>query len=287
MIQWFPANGGIAKSFSISYLTRRWVLAAGLIILVVVAMGFLSLVSRAGAAREMAQLRQTNGLLAAELEIVDDLNRGLVREMDNLTLVEQRFRVAAGLPVLSDDMYAVGIGGAGTVKAADSDVHALLRRARLLTASLSESSRTLEENRLAHVDLPIIYPAAHPSSWISSGYSNDRMHPTLNIRQPHRAVDIVAPPGSSVWATGGGRVVFAGRRGTMGNFVEIDHGNGWISRYGHLDRILVGHGQEVNRWDPVGTIGNTGRTTGYHLHYEIEQDGIARNPALFFYDDEY
>jgi murein DD-endopeptidase MepM/ murein hydrolase activator NlpD len=97
----------------------------------------------------------------------------------------------------------------------------------------------------------------------------------------HPGLDFGAPRGSEVMATAPGRVIEAGRSGPYGNLVEIDHGMGVITRYGHLKAILVEKGEEVELRQPIGVIGSTGRSTGRHLHYEVRVDEIAFDPARF------
>lgn len=97
----------------------------------------------------------------------------------------------------------------------------------------------------------------------------------------HPGLDFGAPRGSEVMATAPGRVIRAGRSGPYGNLVEIDHGMGVITRYGHLKTVLVEAGEEVDVRQPIGVIGSTGRSTGRHLHYEIRVDEIAFDPARF------
>ena len=87
--------------------------------------------------------------------------------------------------------------------------------------------------------------------------------------------------GSTVKATGAGRVVHAGPMGGYGDMVEVDHGNGLATRYGHLSEILVTEGQEVEAGAPLGRLGSTGRSTGPHLHYEVRVDGEPVDPTRY------
>ncbi|HQP97032.1 MAG TPA: LysM peptidoglycan-binding domain-containing M23 family metallopeptidase [bacterium] len=115
------------------------------------------------------------------------------------------------------------------------------------------------------------------SGEITSGFGM-RIHPLDHVPHFHYGLDIAAPAGTPVSATGAGVVAFAGQRGGYGNCVDIDHGNGWLTRYAHLERVLVGVGQEITGGDRIGNVGSTGRTTGPHLHLEIHQNGRRINP---------
>jgi murein DD-endopeptidase MepM/ murein hydrolase activator NlpD len=97
----------------------------------------------------------------------------------------------------------------------------------------------------------------------------------------HSGMDFRAISGSSVHATANGTVTEAGYNGGYGNMVEIDHGNGLSTRYGHMSQILVTVGQKISIGDIVGKVGSTGRSTGPHLHYEVRRNGSAINPAGF------
>lgn len=115
---------------------------------------------------------------------------------------------------------------------------------------------------------------------ISSGYGS-RKDPVNGRKAQHRAVDFAAPTGSSIYATAPGKVVFAGWRGRYGRTVEIDHGHGIRTRYAHLRKILVKAGQEVDHRQKIGLVGNSGRSTGPHVHYEVRYKNQARNPMKF------
>ena len=127
---------------------------------------------------------------------------------------------------------------------------------------------------------PIIWPA---DGWISAGYGY-RTDPFNGRRDFHPAVDISTNKGSPVYATGTGRVVSASRNGGYGNLVEIDHGFGLLTRYGHLSEFSVAVGDTVVRGDVIGRVGNTGRATGHHVHYEVWVNGRTLNPRKLLLD---
>jgi murein DD-endopeptidase MepM/ murein hydrolase activator NlpD len=97
----------------------------------------------------------------------------------------------------------------------------------------------------------------------------------------HTGIDFRAPTGQPARATAGGKVVSAGYEGGYGNLVEIDHGGGITTRFAHLSKIGVKKGQAIAKGDVVGNTGNTGRSTGPHLHYEIRVNGRAIDPMTF------
>jgi murein DD-endopeptidase MepM/ murein hydrolase activator NlpD len=114
------------------------------------------------------------------------------------------------------------------------------------------------------------------------GYRSDPMTHGPGI---HQGVDIAASPGQPVHASAEGIVVRAGEVTGLGLAVYVAHAYGISTRYGHLSHVDVQPGQRVHRGDVVGRVGNTGRSTGYHLHYEVRVDGAAVNPLGYILDD--
>ncbi|WJH40096.1 M23 family metallopeptidase [Aliirhizobium terrae] len=136
----------------------------------------------------------------------------------------------------------------------------------------------LESVRETARDLPFSNPA--PGHGISSRFGN-RMDPFLGRLALHAGIDFQARTGDDVKSTGAGTVVAAGPSGGYGNMVEIDHGHGISTRYGHMSRILVSVGDKVETGDVVGRAGSTGRSTGPHVHYEVRRNGMAVDPMRF------
>lgn len=115
---------------------------------------------------------------------------------------------------------------------------------------------------------------------ISSGFGL-REDPINGSLRTHSGVDLPSAAGTPVEAMAAGRVIYSGWMGGYGNLVEIDHGGGLVTRYGHLSRIIVSHGQLVGAHATLGLVGSTGRSTGNHLHFEVRIDGRAVNPHGF------
>ncbi len=103
----------------------------------------------------------------------------------------------------------------------------------------------------------------------------------MGTRRLHEGVDFAGPVGTPLVAAADGVVTFAGRRGAYGNMIEIRHAMGYTTRYAHLSRIRVTRGESVSRGDRIGDMGNTGRSTGSHLHYEVRLNGTPINPMTF------
>ncbi|MDE0311971.1 MAG: M23 family metallopeptidase, partial [Caldilineaceae bacterium] len=108
-------------------------------------------------------------------------------------------------------------------------------------------------------------------------------HITQQFWHGHRAIDVGARAGAPIVAADSGYVIKAshGWNGGYGRMVMIDHGNGFVSLYAHMNTVYVRQGENVAKGEQLGTVGNTGRSTGPHLHFEIRQNGAARNPFYF------
>ncbi len=160
------------------------------------------------------------------------------------------------------------------------DLDTLAQDADAQTASLKELEAHLEAQRVQLASTPSIWPVR---GWLTSDFGS-RFSPFTETTQMHEGLDIAGPIGTPVKAPAAGVVVRAGANGSYGNFVAIDHGYGVQTRYGHLSSIQVKVGQRVKRHEQVATLGNTGRSTGPHLHYEVRVNGVPINPAKYILD---
>jgi murein DD-endopeptidase MepM/ murein hydrolase activator NlpD len=126
--------------------------------------------------------------------------------------------------------------------------------------------------------IPSILPTI---GWLSSGYTLARYHPILHVSRPHDGLDIAAPMGAPVVAPAAGVVVAIDSQGGYGLLVAVDHGHGVVTRYAHLSRVHVRVGQTVTRGQLLANVGNSGLSTGPHLHYEIRVGGTVVDPLRF------
>jgi murein DD-endopeptidase MepM/ murein hydrolase activator NlpD len=113
---------------------------------------------------------------------------------------------------------------------------------------------------------------------VSSDFNPKRLHPLFKTVRPHNGIDYAAPRGTPVYAAGNGKIVTAGYSNANGNYVVIQHGGKYATKYLHLDRLRVKSGQSVKQGQVIGGVGSTGYATGPHLHYEFLVDGAHRNP---------
>ncbi|MFH1453204.1 MAG: M23 family metallopeptidase, partial [Armatimonadota bacterium] len=126
--------------------------------------------------------------------------------------------------------------------------------------------------------------SAIPSRWPADGYVSSeygwRTHPLYGGSHFHTGIDIIAPYGSSLYATASGVVIKSGYDGGYGYTVEIDHGNGYRTLYAHCSSILAGYGQRGDKGQAIARIGSSGTATGAHVHYEVKRSGERTNPRI-------
>ena len=134
--------------------------------------------------------------------------------------------------------------------------------------------------------LPAIQPVSNKQlNRIASGFGM-RIDPVYGTPKMHRGLDFTAPQGTPIYATGDGVIITAGNSGDgYGNHVEINHGYGYVTLYGHMVRVKVRSGQKVKRGEIIGWVGSTGKSTGPHCHYEVSINGANVNPVYFFSND--
>ena len=134
-------------------------------------------------------------------------------------------------------------------------------------------------------NIPAIQPVMNKDlKRIASGYGM-RIDPVYHVRKFHQGMDFTAPTGTDIYATGNAKVVFSGWKQGYGNTVILDHGFGYQTLYAHLFKSLVREGQRVRRYDVIALVGNTGKSTGPHLHYEVRLHGKPVDPRNYYFYD--
>lgn len=223
--------------------------------------------------KENDELRQVNQTFEASIQ----------KLQDQLTSYEDRTRdlaIAAGVESLGDGIEA-GIGGGAPDEASFMDLPNIQARAALLDGALDTVEDRLEQRMRWISSTPAITPVR---GILTSGFGY-RADPMTHGRGNHQGIDIAAAYGLPVHASGDGLVLEAGEQGGLGKAVFIAHGYGLTTRYGHMSAITVRPGQRIKRGDVIGKVGNTGRSTGPHLHYEVRVDGEPLNPIGYMLDN--
>jgi hypothetical protein len=216
-----------------------------------------------------------------------------IQERDNTI-----YRVIFEAEPIPPSIREAGFGGVDRYKGLrdyyNSDmIIGLTKKVDQLSKQLYVQSKSFDEvwnlvknkaNMLASI--PAIQPVANKDlTRVASGYGM-RMHPIYKTEKMHTGMDFTSPVGTEVYATGNGVVnkVEMNGRG-YGNNVIIDHGFGYETLYGHLSKIKVKSGQKVSRGDLIGYVGNTGTSSGPHLHYEVRKGNNPVNPVSYYYND--
>jgi len=284
------------KQYSLSSRLLRILVGGGLVTALIL-IGYTVTIGVDGYARlQSAQLDTRNTVLQDELRQFQTRVDHLESTLNRIAQNDARFRSIAGLESIDSEVLQAGVGGPGLVGPeahslwtidpsisenlfeVSYDLSQLERRARLLSSSLAEATDSV----LAHRDLLESTPSILPTpGWLSSSYSESRMHPIHNRPLPHPGVDISAPRGTSIYAAAKGRVIRAGWVVGYGLTIEIDHGFGYVTLYGHASELVASQDEEVQRGDVIARVGSTGIATSPHLHYEVRVQGIAQNPANF------
>lgn len=264
----------------------RWTAAAAGVASLVLGVALLHYVAIAVEVHELRRLRAENAALSEKTaEYEQNVGKlqakvvGLQRMVDKLGIMAG---VESALPTGS-----AGVGGTlGSETVAPSlDPSFSLRRMDLSVSDLAKRSQKLEsfykDQRALLASTPSIWPVR---GYLSTSFGT-RNDPFTGQRDFHSGIDISTPSGTKVAAPGDGVVVACEVKGGYGNSILIDHGHGIITRYAHLEGYNVKPGQRVRRGDVIGFVGNTGRSTAPHLHYEVWVRDQAQNPIHFILDE--
>jgi murein DD-endopeptidase MepM/ murein hydrolase activator NlpD len=240
-------------------------------------------------------LARENAALTTELSSIQGRVNSLEGRLSELADIDQRARLMAGLEPIDSEVLQAGVGGPRTSSPESSplwvvdstlsksafavryDLNALERRADLLITTMGEAADSLAARR----DVIEAYPSILPTAGIiTSGFSRSRLHPIHHEELPHEGIDIAAVTGTPIRAAAKGVVTFSGRESGYGLMVEIDHGYGYTTRYGHASQLKVRVGQQIKRGDLIALVGNTGIATASHLHYEVRESGKPVDPRV-------
>lgn len=296
-------SGGIFKKLS---LTRAGLLFAGGIATIVLLLTGYILTDYLILRHQAATVSHLTNAITSQEEKLNSQQQQISRfarqinalKSDLLALgdFEEKIRIIANIEktTASETAGAVGLGGSipedvnpglspgGTPNSLLRELHSQLNT--LDTALLEQKQNFssllnyLEDKRRLLASTPAIRPLN--GGWVTSRFAY-RKSPFTGRREFHHGLDIAAREGTPLIATADGKVIYSGRKGALGNCVIIDHGHGMITRYGHMQKCLKKRGDTVEREEIVGTVGNTGMSTGPHLHYEVRINGIPVNPEKY------
>lgn len=270
---------------------------------VVALLGISASVHYFGVAKEASEnrtLREENVQLKGQLKSLRERIDHIGTTLDRVERFDQKLR---SITLFSDPQRNLALGPTeaepGTQVPPSEDnpyaklstsesPNALSSRLDKLAADAARQEQSLQELQ-AYFHDQRSFLASTPSTWPTRGWVTSdfgsRLDPYTAEKVMHTGLDIAAPHGKEVIAPAQGTVVFAAAEGGYGNVLVIDHGYGIKTRYAHLSAIRVKPGEKVARGQLVAAVGNTGRSTGPHLHYEVRVNGLPENPRRFILDE--
>ena len=291
-IQFIDSEEDVTRTVRLSLRSLRLIAVGAGAAVVVLAVGAVlsiyTLMAGEMHASETAQLREANRIQQEQILQVSKRASALQQDLDQLRRAEDGLRAIVGAPPAAADESVQE----GTVSPTGGEQHTPS------TADLSEALEMIEERlgtRRSSIDLlaetmrrefpgAASYasdsaPHTMPSIWPAAGYVSSPYGLRFGGTEFHQGIDIAADMGTPIVATADGIVTAAGWNGGYGNMVDVDHGGGIVTRYGHASALAVTVGQQVRRGEVIAYVGSTGRSTGPHVHYEVRVDGQPVNPA--------
>jgi len=240
--------------------------------------------------REIENMELNYGLLNKKMSQVEQVLEG-IQHRDN-----EIYRLYFETNPIPEEQRKAGFGGVNRYKSLEGfensdmiidvskNMDILSKQLYIQSKSLDEIINLAEDKEKLLAGIPAIQPIRKEDlSRMASGYGW-RSDPFTKARKKHNGMDFTAPTGTPIYATGNGKVKRADNTASgFGQHIEIDHGYGYKTIYAHLSKYNVKRGQNVSRGDLIGFVGNTGRSVGPHLHYEVHKNGRPINPINFYY----
>lgn len=242
---------------------------------------------------ELERLKKANRLQTVHIQSFANEIDSLESQIARLKLFDKKLRIIANLEKPGETDQTLGIGGSldqeershlvfntkqdVLIKRIHSDLEQLKVESSLQEHSLQELYEFLQDQKSLLASIPTIWPVR---GWLTSGFGY-RKSPFTSLREFHKGIDIGTRLNTPIIAPAEGVVTYVGRKGGFGKLIVINHGYGITTRYAHLSKALIKTGQKVKRGETIANVGNTGRSTGPHLHYEVRVGGVPVNPKNY------
>lgn len=262
------------------------------LVFVVIAFNFFGSPKERMQKRELEYLKLQYQILSDRLESMQNLLADMQERDDNI------YRVIFEADPIPSTVRKAGYGGVDRYEnlAGYNNSELVVNTAKQLDRIASQlyvQSKSFDEvfdlakNKAEMLSsIPAIQPVKNTDLRRISSYFGVRTDPFYKVNKFHQGVDFSAPVGTEVFATGDGKVTRLEKsKWGYGNTIEIDHGFGYVTKYGHLHEFKIRKGDKVKRGQLIATIGNTGKSTAPHLHYEVHKNDKAVNPIHFFFND--
>ena len=285
---YMPIGGSALKEYRLTS-GRLILIAASIVLCIVIVVSALTTLTLTVIPNlKIKSLTVENEQLLAQINTAYDRVKSLEVEIESLAENDEHIRLMVDLPLINQETRLAGIGGALPAEGIDPglDLHTFLdqleRQIEIQKKSYPEIVRKFEENIDLVAHTPAICPLNNPRITSRFGYRKD---PFTGRIKPHKGLDFGARRGTSVTATADGVVVDAKRIPNFGKTIVIDHGFGYETVYGHLQTFKVRPGSKVKRGQIIGTVGNTGRSTAPHLHYEVRVNKEQVDPLDYMFEE--
>lgn len=274
------------KNRTLNYVVNGILLAGGILLAVLVVVYFVynlvTFTRRRVDASRLAQLRTENEMVRREIARIERDLDDITGFVDSLDMVDRELRMHTALEPIRTRLNGVTADVAPGVEDADlaQTLNELLARAEQQSRVFADLSRYADADRARREHTPSVIPV---QGWFMAGFG-PRLDPFTGLVKMHEGIDIAAPVGTPIVAPANGTVAFVGDRGGFGLTLEIDHGYRCVTVYCHCQQIVVTEGQTVQRGQTIAYVGNTGKSTGPHLHYEVRVQNEPRDPLYFMLD---
>jgi murein DD-endopeptidase MepM/ murein hydrolase activator NlpD len=274
------------RKIQVSVRLAKWAISVVAVVVLGVSGVLAHYTKMAADVRELRRLKEENLALLTKTQEYEQSAGKLQVKVQQLQNIVTKLGVMAGLEHSLPEASQAGVGGVTGLEASapSIDPGRLAAMEQNLT-SLTDRSTKLED---FYRDQSVLLSST-PSIWPVRGYLSasfgNRLDPFTGQRDFHSGIDVSTPIGTKIFAPADGVVVSAAAQGAYGNSIVIDHGYGVVTRYGHMEGYAVKPGQKIRRGDLIGYVGNTGRSTGPHLHYEVWVRDQAQNPIHFILDE--
>lgn len=237
--------------------------------------------------KENTELKDELGMLNSRMDRAQQVMADLADRDNNFyRVMMQADRISDAKRYAGQERRLLGGLNDKSLAAALNDKMNLLEREIVVQSQSFDELRNLAStraDRLSHI--PAIQPISEAKlKQMASGYGR-RVDPVYGTTKFHEGMDFACDIGTPVYATGDGTVTTAEWHSGYGNHIDINHGFGYLTRYAHLSELKVRPGQEVKRGDLIGLSGNTGKSTGPHVHYEVRLKDVPQNPVNYYYYD--
>jgi murein DD-endopeptidase MepM/ murein hydrolase activator NlpD len=275
------------RKFQVSVRLTKWAMGIGATLCLVLAGVLAHYTWISVEVAELRRLRNENVALSSKAQAYEQNAAKLQAKLMTLQNMVMKLGVMAGLERTLPDPAIGGVGGLTRLETTSPSVDARLSIGAMekTTEELTARSSRLEEFYQGQK----VVLAATPSVWPVRGYLSstfgNRVDPFTGQPDFHPGIDIATPIGTRVQAPADGVVISTGIKGSYGNAIVIDHSYGVVTRYGHLSGFNVRPGQRVRRGDVIGFVGQSGRATAPHLHYEVWVRDQNQNPIQYILDE--